>query len=52
MINKLKPIKIKYKFEEVSPEETQRRIDDIFDFIFDKAIKKMMEENRGKYENS
>lgn len=46
-----KQIKIKYQFEEISPEETQRRIDDIFDFTFDKVIEKMIKENKDKYEN-
>jgi hypothetical protein len=51
MKNKSEPIKIKYQFEEISPEETQRRIDDVFDFIFDKVIEKMTKENKDKYEN-
>lgn len=52
MKNKSEQIKIKYQFEEVSPDETQKRIDDVFDFIFDKVIKKMIKENKGQYENS
>jgi len=51
MKNQSKPIKTRYQFEEVSPEETRRRIDNVFDFIFNKVIEKMIEENRGKYEN-
>lgn len=39
-MKRLKPIKTKYQFEKVSPEETQRKIDDVFDFIFDKVIEK------------
>jgi len=51
MRNKSKQIKIKYQFEKVSPEETQKRIDDIFDFIFDKTIEKLINDNKDNNEN-
>lgn len=52
MINKPKPIQIQYQFEEISPEETQRRINDVFDFIFDKVIEEEKKKlSQGKYDH-
>jgi len=50
-MKKSKPIKVRYRFEEVSPKVTQEKLDDIFDFIFDRVIKKLIRENKDKYEN-
>ncbi len=44
-------MKITYQFEAISPEETQRRIDDIFDFICDKVIQKLINDNKDNNEN-
>jgi hypothetical protein len=47
-MKKPKPIEVIYQFEEISPEETQEKLDDIFNYIFDKVLERMFYERRNE----